>query len=469
MSTISRGTKNAFRNPIRTVSIVLILSLSFGLALAMLLSLQAVSSTVSSVSSVSDTTITVSQVGGFFNAGNPLTEADVSKIKALPHVSEVAASVTDRLAKAGSTVASFGTGGTTSLTSPLTYGSLGTRRFGGGGAGFGGGGFGGGGRGGFGGGSFTPPSASTALPVGLTGTNQPTNASVLGATTYRLTSGTAIDGMSSAKVADVGSTLATKNALKVGSTFTAYGENFTVSGIFSTSSTQANAGLVIPLKTAQTLSNTTGVTNVTVTVDDAANVASTTTAITNALGAGNANVTSAATEAQAVSSSLSSIKTISIYALVGALIAAAVILLLSMLMVVRERRREIGIVKAFGSSNGAVVGTFTTEALTLTVLGGVVGTVVGIFLANPVLSLLKNSTSSASAAPGGPGGFGGAGGFRRFGGFAGRQALSELHTAISGSVALYTVLGIIVIAVLGSAVPAYLTAKVRPAEVLRGE
>ena len=82
-------------------------------------------------------------------------------------------------------------------------------------------------------------------------------------------------------------------------------------------------------------------------------------------------------------------KTIATYSLVGALVAGAVIIFLSMLMIVRERRREIGVLKAIGSSNAKISWQFVTEALTLTGMAAVVGVVIGgVILSNPVLDVL---------------------------------------------------------------------------------
>jgi putative ABC transport system permease protein len=53
-----------------------------------------------------------------------------------------------------------------------------------------------------------------------------------------------------------------------------------------------------------------------------------------------------------------------------------------MLMIVRERRREIGVLKAIGSSNIRIVGQFVTEALTLTLAGSVIGAG-GVLLSTP--------------------------------------------------------------------------------------
>jgi putative ABC transport system permease protein len=454
MGALRRGARNAFRNTARTLGVVLIVSITFALALVMLVSHQAASDGVSSVSSSLGTTVIVTPTNffGFGGSGNALTGTDVQRVAATPHVVSVTSSITERLTNASSS-SGFGgrfggQQGTTSLTSPLTLGALG-RRFGN-----------------FGG--FTPPAANTPAPVTVVGSTTPLNSSLLQATTATLTKGTLIDGSSSARVADVGSALATKNHLTVGSTFTAYDKTFTVEGIFTTNESQANAALVVPLKTLQTLSGIDGVTSITATVDNLGNVAAAATSIQSTLGTSVANVTSSQTSTSAVASELSSIKTISLFSLLGAIIAAAAILLMSMLMIVRERRREIGILKAFGSSNAGVVSTFGSEALTITLLSAVLGTVLGLVLANPVLNLLKSS----SATTGGRGGFTGGprfgGGSPNFTAF-GTSGLSNLHAVLGTNVAVYAVLIAIAVALFGSIVPAYAIAKVRPAEVMRSE
>src|ERR1019366_9174501 len=114
----------------------------------------------------------------------------------------------------------------TNLVSPITAGSLGGR--------FGGGGFGGAGASG-GTGTFV-------VRVRVIGTNAPGNALVGGANgggTEKLTAGTTFSATSSADQALLGTDLATKNALKVGSTFTAWGTKITVAGIYDAGSTFA--------------------------------------------------------------------------------------------------------------------------------------------------------------------------------------------------------------------------------------
>ena len=277
MGTIRRGTKNAFRNSVRTIAVVAILGVSLSLALVMLVSYQAAKQRISSVSSSVGTTITVRPAGfgGFGGGGTPLSAADVATISATPHVTAVAASVTDRLSNTSSSSSGFrgggGTGGTTNLVSPIKPGFLG-RRFGGGSG-------------------FTPP-ANFTLPVEVTGTTDPLNPLVYGVTSVTLTKGSTIDGGSSALTALVGTTLATKNDLGVGSTFTAYDKTITVSGIFNAHNTTANAGFTLPLKTEESLSGIAGVTQVFATVDTLGNVQSTATAIQGRLGTSVADVTS---------------------------------------------------------------------------------------------------------------------------------------------------------------------------------
>ncbi len=63
MNVVSRGIRNAFRNAIRTVSIVIILGLSVGLSLTMLIAHQAVGDKITSVKASVGNTVSVSPAG----------------------------------------------------------------------------------------------------------------------------------------------------------------------------------------------------------------------------------------------------------------------------------------------------------------------------------------------------------------------------------------------------------------------
>ena len=461
MGVIARGIRNAFRNSVRTVSIVIILGLSVGLALSMLVARQAVNSKIASVKSSIGNTITVSPAGarGFTGGGNPLTAANVATIKQTTHVASATATLTDRLTTAGQATPSFGgaatnSNATTNLTSPVSPGTLG-RRFGGGNGG-------------------ATTNANFTLPIGVTGTTNPTSTQVASANQLKIISGSTIDGNGTANVALVGKDLASKNNLTVGSTFTGYGQTIKVSGIYDAGNTFTNAGIIMPLGTVQNLSAQTGdVTSVIVQVDSISNLEPVTNALKSALGSA-ADVVSQQDSSSQALAPLENIKNISLISLVGAIVAGAVIILLTMLMIVRERRREIGVLKAIGSSNLKIMVQFMTEAVTLTLAGAVIGLGIGVVGSSPVTKLLVNNANPANSAGGpGAGGFGGgigrgAGGALRLAGQSG-ASLRNVQAAVGWNILLYGLAAAIVIAIVGSALPALLISRVRPAEVMRAE
>jgi putative ABC transport system permease protein len=280
-----------------------------------------------------------------------------------------------------------------------------------------------------------------------------------------------IDGNSSDNIALVGKTLAEKNNLSVGSTFTAYGKTVTVKGIYSTGNAFEDSGIVMPLATLQTLTSQPGaVTNVTATADSSENVASTVTALKTALG-DKADITSQQEQAETSLQPLESIASLALAGVIGATIAGAVIILLSMIMIVRERRREIGVIKAIGGTNAKVITQFITEALTLTVIAGVIGLGLGIAVSGPMTqSLVSNSDSSSNQTPNSKGGQRTVRleGPRSIGGQLNENLKSVTSTltpqVFAGSIGI-----VLLIAIIGSAVPAWAIARIRPAEVLRTE
>jgi putative ABC transport system permease protein len=470
MNVVSRGIRNAFRNSIRTVSIVVILGLSVGLALSMLVAYQAVGKKITSVKASVGNTVSISPAGvrGFEGGGTALTETELAKVKALAHVTALDESLSDRL-----------TTSDTNLVSAITAGSLGQRFAGNSGQSFS---FQGGGGGGDRSGSASSSSGSTGTvtqtftpPITVEGTTDPTNLDADSATsgggTFTLKSGTVFSSTSSADVALVGTTLATKNNLKVGSTFTAYSKTITVAGIFDAGNTFSNDQIIMPLTTVQTLSSQAGdITSATATVDSITNVASVTSATEKALGSA-ADVTNAAAAAQTTIAPLQNIQTISLYSLIGAVIAGAVIILLTMIMIVRERRREIGVIKAIGASNVVVMGQFMVEAVTLTVLGAVIGIVLGVVAGNPITKLLVNnstsSTTTTATTQGGPGGGAGFGAARATRGL--HASVTNIHAAVGWTIILDGLAAAIIIALVGSAMASFFIAKIRPAEVMRVE
>jgi len=471
MSTVTRGARNAFRNPIRTASIIALLGISTALALALFLANQAMKTKITDLKASAATTLTVNAAGsvGGEGGGEPLTTADLAKVKSLSHVSEVGAMMSGgggmfRISS------SAGAGGqaqnqiqvptsNVSLDSSINPGTLGTRRF----------------RANSSSGEAPPDLSNIKLPVmlsGLIGNLDRTGAP------FKVTSGTSTFSGTDVPEALVGQGLATKNNLKIGSTFTAYGTTIKLVGIFDAGNEFGNDGLYVPLATAQRLTSQPGeLGQIFVRADSIDNLEDVKTAVGNALGNTRVDITSAAQSTSEALTALQGIQGIALTGMVVTLGAAAVITFLVMVMVVRERRREIGVLKAIGASNAKIVTQFVSEALVLTLCGAVVGVTLAALTSNQITGALVSanapqSTGSSETAQAGPRFGRGGGGFAtRFGQQA--QSAENLVKNIQTNVGLPLLLeglgAAVAIAVVGSAVPAWLIAKVRPAEVMRGE
>ena len=454
MNTVSRGIRNAFRNGIRTFSIVVILGLSIGLALSMLVARQAVNDKITSVKSSIGNTIAVSPAGarGFEGGGTPLTSTQATTVSGIAHVASVTSTLSDRL-----------TSTTTNLVSSIEAGALGQRNADSSGIAM-----------------QAPPEQSTdstsststttrtfTPPVTVTGVSDLSKATVYGGSTVTYTSGTALDPTKTENVAVVGKALAEKNSLSVGSTFTMYSTAITVVGIYDTGTTFSNNGLIVSLSTLQALSSQAGeITSMAVTVDSIDNVDATVTAIKTTLGTA-ADVTSEQAAAATAVAPLENVKTIATYSLIGALVAGAVIVLLTMVMIVRERRREIGVVKAIGSSNVVTMVQFMVESATLTIMGLILGLGFAVVAATPITSaLVDTSTSSASSSSQQPGG---GPGMMRGAARGLTQSVQAVQASMKPEVIFYGVGAALLIAIVGSAVPAYAISRVRPSEVMRTE
>lgn len=465
MSPINRGVRNAFRNSIRTFSIVIILGISVGLSLSMLVARQAVDDKISTVKSSVGNTISISPAGarGFEGGGEPLTNDQMSAVSKIANVTNVTSTLSNRL-----------TSDNTNLQSAIDAGTLGNRAQNSSGVGF-----------------EAPPSdtnrpsesgtvsnnngASTFTrtftpPVTVTGISSTDNASVYGGDTVSFTSGSSFDATKDENVAVVGKSVASKNSLSVGSTFTAYGTEIKVVGIYDTGNTFANNGVIMPLVSVQRLSGQSEeITSATVTINSVDNIDTAVTSIKNSLG-DKADVVSNQASAKTAIEPLESVKTISTYSLIGALGAGAVIILLTMMMIVRERRREIGVMKAIGSSNAKTMLQFVSEAVMLTIMGLVVGLIIGVFASQPVTKVLVNNSSSSTSSVQQPG----QGRMVRFGGPGSAtnrtlQSISNVNASVGADTLAYGVGIAFIIAIVGSALPAYFISRIRPAEVMRAE
>ena len=161
---------------------------------------------------------------------------------------------------------------------------------------------------------------------------------------------------------------------------------------------------------------------------------------------------------------LKGIESISFVTLVVSLGAALVTILMAMLLVVRERAKEIGILKALGGTNTKIVMQFLTESAMLTCLGAIIGIGFAALSSNAILrGILDARLSSpnsdqmgsvqavgapATASP--------------------QELVANLGTVLDGQFILIGFGIALGIALLGTALPAFVIAKVRPAQIMRG-
>lgn len=478
MSVLARSVGNAFRNKIRTAAVVAVLAVAIGLALAMLVANQAVGAKVQELNASVGTTLTVNPAGGqgFEGGGEPLTTAEAETAASVANVTSVVGTKALRLQTATTATTEttqqagpgggFGPGGqqatvSTNLTAAVDAGTLGNRN----------------------GSTGTTGSTQPArtLPITATGIGAEVDST---GKALDITSGTGLgDYAASEAKALVGTSLAEKNSLTVGSTFTIQDKAFTVAGIFDAGTTFGNNAVYVTLPEAQTLAETPDeLSTMIVTVDSMENVDSTKTAVQEALGTDKADVTQGQRNLETAVSSLDSVKNISLIAFIAALATAGIIILLIMVMLVRERRREIGVLKAIGARNRIIGLQFVLESLVLVALGSVVGAVIASLASGGIASALISSNTTTTAAPttqrvgglagampngGVPGGGMGGGQGGPFGGAS--QLLTSVTASVSPGVLAAGIAAVFAVAIIGALVPALLTARIRPIEVLRGE
>ncbi|MDZ4091657.1 MAG: FtsX-like permease family protein [Arthrobacter sp.] len=477
MSVLARSIGNAFRNKVRTAAVVAVLAVAIGLALAMLVANQAVAGKVAELNASVGTVLTVNPAGGqgFEGGGEPLTAEQAATAASVPNVSTVVGTKALRLRNADAAAAQAGAQGgpasqggpggqsattvTTSLTAAVDPGTLGTRNQAADGS-----------TGASGGSGTATPARAFSVPITATGIGAEVDTT---GKALELTQGTGLGDYTAASAAALlGTTLAEKNGLAVGSTFTVKDQSFTVAGLFDAGTAFGNNALYLTLPTAQTLAELPGeLSTMIVTVNSLENVDAAKTALQAALGTDAADVSQGQRNLETAVSSLGSVKNISFIAFVAALATAGLIILLIMVMLVRERRREIGVLKAIGAPNRTIGLQFVLEALVLVALGSVVGAAVASFASGTIASaLISSNTATATTMAGqrgGPGVPGGIPGQNPFGGAG--QLLTSVTASASPGVIAAGVAAVFGVAVIGALVPALLTARIRPIEVLRGE
>lgn len=448
MSAIVRGIKNTFRSGARTVGIATILAVSLSLGFSMLLANRAVSERGNQLRQTIGANMTLFPAGSSqgLEAGRPFTPEEIEKIKAIPQVKKVhktlgfaiqdPAEVSKEKRGGNQFIESSGMENlpTTNLRSAVDPSK-----------------------------EKPPFNQFPTPPISVTGleSNVDVDGKKIIPTTGRFLQSD--DTLS----AVVGKDLADKNKLIVGSSFTIKDKQFKVVGIFDSGTLYGNNFVAIPFQTAQQLLDKKDETpHVLVEATSIEVMAQAKEAIISALGNGRVDILPIRPEAVQLVENLKGIERISFVTLVASLAAALVTILMAMLLVVRERAKEIGILKALGGTNAKIVAQFLTEATMLTSLSALIGIVFAALSSNAILrSILDARVQSANPE------FAGGAVVQAVGGPATvgpKELVANLSTVLDWQFILLG-LGISLgIALIGTALPAYIIAKVRPAQIMRG-
>ena len=437
MSMFLRSLKNLFRSPLRTTLMVVLLAVSIGLALIMATVHGATQSQMANIQGQVGTEITIRPAGSYgpMGGGEPLSTDNVDKLSDIDHVASVQASVETRY-----------TG--SSLQSAVEEGTLGNPP----------------GQSGRDSSSRTGGSTSRQFSMGImvmgfdAATENPT---LMGNSKLEIAEGNYFTD-DNADVMVVGQALADKNSLDIGSTVDVEGTSVEVIGIYDSGTTFGNNMIVLPIDTAERLFGLNGVTSVTVQADNVNNVDDVVSSIREVFPESVADVTTAKDSYERINGPVANANSTSTIGMIVAFVVAGVVVLFSVVLMIRQRVKEIGILKAIGASNWRIGLQFSLETLAVSVVGAIIGALITYPLAQKVYDLMagSSSTSSGRGFGGGPGG----GMFSRAGG-----SLAGIHVAVSPTVFLYALAIAAALAIVASVLPAWYIARVRPAEVLRNE
>ncbi|MGE5597742.1 MAG: ABC transporter permease [Hyphomicrobiales bacterium] len=470
MSTLLRGWRGVIRAPLRSTLVFVLLGASMGLALVMLTVNGAFAERIDDVESEIGTTITVQPAAQFLAAPpaggggttdaqpggpvrpelDPLTTADAEQIAAIDGVVSVVRTARETLMDVD-----------TDLESGLRASDIGaTVHINNGDA----------------------EEKDPQLPVAVVGTDS-SSLNTNFASDGHLTSGRALGpDDADANVAIIGKALAEKNGLEVGDTFEIEGEEVEVVGIFDSAQALATNAMLMPFDTVQRLFDLGGdITALSVEVAKPGLVQKVQDQIAEIID-DRGTIVSDIAEFDRVAGPLSDAKSSSGVALVAALIVAACVILFSVALVVRQRIREIGILKAIGASTRQVTMQLGSEAAFLSIGAALLGTAIAAPIAGTVADGLVSDPPPAAEASGPfasrPGGaivsrgiqFGDAQSVMPG---AGAEDDSTALESIDAAVSLKTLgyaLGLgVALAVVAAAIPAWYSSRVRPAEVLRYE
>ena len=396
MDTLKRSFFNLLRSPARTIVVVIMLAVCLGLGLSMFAANNSATSQLGAVSGKIGTGIIVTPAGydGLASGDVILPQAAIANLNALAHVVSVQLSLSVRytgsaLLKAGSP--SFNLNGPAERATPVQDISV----------------------------SGLDPSIADPLLIGPNG--------YMKITMVEGTYFTADDINSDVMI--IGQALAEANHLEIGSTIDFHGVPVQVIGIYNTG--VIDNRLIMPIATVQRLYELPGANHIILVADNVSNVNTVVQEIRTVFDSNTADVLTATSVYDNIHSDLVNAIRASKVGMTVTFFVAAAVILLAMFLVLRQRVREIGILKAIGASNRLIGLGFGLETLLMCLVSAVLGTGLAvIFVA---------------------------------------KGLVGIDISISPDIFLIAIGIMIVLALISSIVPIWYIARVSPAEVLRNE
>jgi len=436
MSIVWRSLRNLFRSPLRTTVMVALLAVCIGLVLIMATVHGATQNQLGSIGTQIGTQINIWPAGfggiqGLIPMGGSKTldQKDIDKLSDIPHVASVRASVET-------------TYNGDSLKSAVDGGPGGGASSGSTGSGF-----------------------VVGMPIMVSGFDAATkNPKLMGGADLKIVEGRYFTSdENDANVMVVGKDLADKNGLKVGSKVDIEGTSVEVIGIYDTGTVFGNNMLVMPIVTAERLFKLDGPTSVIVEADDVRNVDKVVDSIREVLPEDVADIVTAKDLYESINGSVTNAESTSTIGMIVAFVVAGVVVLFSVVLMIRQRVKEIGILKAIGASNWRIGLQFSLETLAVSVVGAIIGALITYPLAQKVADLMVGGNSTGGVAAGGS--FEVSSGSTDLVG----GSIGGLHVAVSPTVFLYALAIAAALAIVASVLPAWYIGRVRPAEVLRNE
>ena len=245
--------------------------------------------------------------------------------------------------------------------------------------------------------------------------------------------------------------------------------SFVVSGIYSSFGQgfgiNPDTSVFVPLSTGQLILHSDDYSGLMVVASSANTVNNVVTEIEDAYGQ-SVRVTSISSLLSSIQSVTSGTTTLLEAVAATSVLVAFIGIMTTMLTSVIERTKEIGILKALGTSSRGIMLTFIAEALVVGLAGGALGAVAGVGLSYLIISVLSRSTLALGA--------GGAG--AAFASVTRRGASSAASTAsttltitpaITPEIIGLAVALAVTVGVVGGLLPAWRASRMNPVEALR--